>query len=144
MQGTALGTTSWLPCLPRQFCPQTVAPRIALMRKLARLNPGQAVPEAHGQVDVALPQELAGFRPNVGVCVVNSEGMVFAARRCDDTARTWQMPQGGIDAGESAVQAAVRVSRHTGDQLAICDYCSCRCVPHSANVIGGQHPSSCL
>lgn len=37
---------------------------------------------------------------------------VFAARRVDDpNPDSWQMPQGGIDPGEVAQVAAVRVSR---------------------------------
>jgi len=48
------------------------------------------------------------YRPNVGLCVVNSQGLVFAAQRNDTTNNTWQMPQGGIDAGEDAAAAAVR------------------------------------
>ncbi|KAF8071113.1 rppH [Scenedesmus sp. PABB004] len=58
-----------------------------------------------------LPEELADYRPNVGVCVVNSAGLVFAAQRTKDTGRkaAWQMPQGGIDPHEtSALAAALR------------------------------------
>lgn len=56
-----------------------------------------------------LPAELSDFRPNVGMCVVNSKGQVFAARRLDDpNPESWQMPQGGIDPGETPEGAAVR------------------------------------
>jgi len=42
----------------------------------------------------AVPEEATEYRPNVGVCIVRSDGMVFAAKRCDDHQNTWQMPQG--------------------------------------------------
>lgn len=48
------------------------------------------------------------FRRGVGLCVVNQQGLVFAARRMDDSAQTWQMPQGGIDPMENPLVAAKR------------------------------------
>mmetsp|Transcript_1839 Transcript_1839/g.5194 ORF Transcript_1839/g.5194 Transcript_1839/m.5194 type:complete len:303 (-) Transcript_1839:356-1264(-) len=54
-------------------------------------------------------QYLSEYRRNVGLCVVDeSTGLVFAARRVDDSKGTWQMPQGGIDAGEEPREAALR------------------------------------
>ncbi|KIZ03328.1 putative (di)nucleoside polyphosphatehydrolase [Monoraphidium neglectum] len=59
--------------------------------------------------ELVLPDELRDFRPNVGICVVNKKGLVFAARRLDDPfPDSWQMPQGGIDPGEAPLEAAVR------------------------------------
>ncbi|KAI8477328.1 MAG: invasion protein A [Monoraphidium minutum] len=59
--------------------------------------------------EAGLPEALRDYRPNVGMCVVNAEGKVFAARRLDDpNPDSWQMPQGGIDPGEAPLQAAVR------------------------------------
>lgn len=40
--------------------------------------------------------------------LVNREGLVFAGRRLDSAAPAWQMPQGGIDDGESPKAAALR------------------------------------
>ena len=40
--------------------------------------------------------------------LINREGLVFVGRRIDQTMEGWQMPQGGIDAGETPVQAALR------------------------------------
>ena len=48
------------------------------------------------------------FRPCVGVMLINAEGLVFVGRRIDQTVEGWQMPQGGIDLGESPKQAALR------------------------------------
>jgi putative (di)nucleoside polyphosphate hydrolase len=48
------------------------------------------------------------YRPCVGVMLINAEGLVFVGRRIDQTVEGWQMPQGGIDLGESPEQAALR------------------------------------
>ena len=47
------------------------------------------------------------YRPCVGVCLINGDGLVWAGERID-TPGAWQMPQGGIDDGESPVQAGLR------------------------------------
>lgn len=56
------------------------------------------------------PQEIARlpYRRNVGVVVMNGDGLVWAGRRIDNPAEAWQMPQGGIDKGENARAAALR------------------------------------
>jgi putative (di)nucleoside polyphosphate hydrolase len=48
------------------------------------------------------------YRPGVGIMLINAEGLIFAGRRLDSTAQAWQMPQGGIDDGETPGQAALR------------------------------------
>lgn len=49
------------------------------------------------------------YRPNVGLAVFSKAGHVFLGRRINSRgAFQWQMPQGGIDAGESPEQAALR------------------------------------
>jgi putative (di)nucleoside polyphosphate hydrolase len=40
--------------------------------------------------------------------LINHQGKVFAGKRIDQTVEGWQMPQGGIDDGEDARQAAMR------------------------------------
>ena len=60
---------------------------------------------------MSLPDnELAHYRPAVGVMLLNRAGHVFVGRRIDMPAglAAWQMPQGGIDAGETPRQAAIR------------------------------------
>lgn len=52
----------------------------------------------------------AGSRPyrlGVGIMLLNGAGQAFVARRLD-TADAWQMPQGGMDPGETPRQAAFR------------------------------------
>jgi putative (di)nucleoside polyphosphate hydrolase len=48
------------------------------------------------------------YRPCVGIMLVNQAGKVFAGKRIDQTVEGWQMPQGGIDKGESPRDAALR------------------------------------
>ncbi len=51
------------------------------------------------------PSDL--YRPNVGIVVFNSQGEVLQGERLE-FAGAWQFPQGGIDEGESPLQAAQR------------------------------------
>lgn len=68
------------------------------------------------------PEELALYRPCVGIMLLNAEGRVFVgkrrAKRGGDpagAAHLWQMPQGGIDPGEEPYVAALReLAEETG------------------------------
>ena len=51
------------------------------------------------------------YRPCVGVMLTDARGLVFAGLRRDGDGRAWQMPQGGIDAGEKPREAALRELR---------------------------------
>ena len=55
------------------------------------------------------------YRPCVGVMILNHQGLVWAGRRITEgnteysgSPLLWQMPQGGIDKGEEAKDAAYR------------------------------------
>ncbi len=53
------------------------------------------------------------YRPNVGAVLFNRNGQVFLARRAgfknaEGPAGGWQLPQGGIDAGEDPRRAVLR------------------------------------
>lgn len=55
------------------------------------------------------------YRPCVGVMIINQQGLVWAGRRITEgnteysgSPQLWQMPQGGIDKGEEAQDAAYR------------------------------------
>jgi len=56
------------------------------------------------------PEEIARlpYRRCVGVMLANPSGEVFVGQRIDNDAPAWQMPQGGIDSGESVHAAALR------------------------------------
>ena len=53
------------------------------------------------------------YRPCAGIMLLNRQGLVFVGRRAGgpehvDRTHVFQMPQGGIDAGEDPYQAALR------------------------------------
>ena len=48
------------------------------------------------------------YRPCVGLMVFNDLGDVFSGQRLDNPNNAWQLPQGGINEGESPIQAAFR------------------------------------
>ncbi|KAK6134144.1 hypothetical protein DH2020_032094 [Rehmannia glutinosa] len=52
----------------------------------------------------------SGYRPNVGVCLINDDNMVFVASKLN-VPGAWQMPQGGIEEGEEPQSAAIRELR---------------------------------
>jgi putative (di)nucleoside polyphosphate hydrolase len=58
------------------------------------------------------------YRLNVGAALFNRDGLVFMGRRGDVPAgadHVWQMPQGGIDAGEDPREAVLReLAEETG------------------------------
>ncbi len=59
------------------------------------------------------PAEIARlpYRPGVGAMLIGRDGRVFVAQRIDSPSDAWQMPQGGIDDGESPRQAVLRELR---------------------------------
>jgi len=58
------------------------------------------------------------WRRGVGIMLVNARGRVFVGRRID-TPAAWQMPQGGIDDGETPAAAAFReLKEETGTDRA--------------------------
>lgn len=54
-------------------------------------------------------RDPALYRDNVGLALFSKAGHVFVGRRVNGRgAFQWQMPQGGVDAGEKPVDAALR------------------------------------
>ncbi len=49
-----------------------------------------------------------GYRPAVGVMLINAAKQVWVGQRLDSTLEAWQMPQGGLDPGESPCEGALR------------------------------------
>ena len=47
-----------------------------------------------------------GFRPNVGIVLLNPKNQVFWGKRI--RTHSWQFPQGGINYGETPEQAMFR------------------------------------
>ena len=54
------------------------------------------------------PSFLLPYRHGVGICLVNTDNKIFVGKRIDIPTAVWQMPQGGIDLGETPEDAAVR------------------------------------
>ena len=54
--------------------------------------------------------EFPFYRPAVGILLLNRDGLAFVGRRIDMPrgVAAWQMPQGGIDPGETPLAAARR------------------------------------
>ena len=48
------------------------------------------------------------MRVGVGIIVLNNQNQVFVGKRKDNPGDKWQMPQGGVDKGESYVNAMKR------------------------------------
>ncbi len=48
------------------------------------------------------------YRPGVGIMLLNEHGQIFAGRRGDVPGAAWQMPQGGIERGETPRDAVLR------------------------------------
>jgi putative (di)nucleoside polyphosphate hydrolase len=55
------------------------------------------------------------YRPAVGVMLLNREGKAFVGQRRDSTLEAWQLPQGGLDPGETPEEGAFReLAEETG------------------------------
>ena len=56
------------------------------------------------------PDEIAQlpYRPCVGIMLANPRGHIFVGQRLDRDQDAWQMPQGGVDKGETTRDAAIR------------------------------------
>ena len=64
------------------------------------------------------PTPPAGYRPCVGILLLDGSGRIFVGERLD-TPGAWQMPQGGIDEGERAIDAVFReLKEETGIETA--------------------------
>jgi len=48
------------------------------------------------------------YRPGVGMMILDQNNMVFVGKRIDTRISAWQMPQGGIELGETPSAAALR------------------------------------
>jgi putative (di)nucleoside polyphosphate hydrolase len=48
------------------------------------------------------------YRPAAGIMLLNRDGRVWVGQRLDSTLEAWQMPQGGLDENEDALEGALR------------------------------------
>ncbi len=55
------------------------------------------------------------YRAGVGIMLLNASGEIFVGQRLDSKLEAWQMPQGGIDPGETPRDTAFReLAEETG------------------------------
>lgn len=71
----------------------------------------QKTPEPNIKLDEANTTLFHHFRAGVGAVVASNEGKVLLCQRADVQAGAWQFPQGGIEEGETPVEAAKRELR---------------------------------
>lgn len=62
-------------------------------------------------VSVLSEQPRSGYRPCVGILLLDRRDQVFVGKRIDSAIDAWQMPQGGIDPGETPYEAGLREMR---------------------------------
>ncbi len=60
-----------------------------------------------GKEIIINPQKLP-YREGVGMMIINKQKKIFVGKRIDTKIEAWQMPQGGIDIGETPSKAALR------------------------------------
>lgn len=61
------------------------------------------------ELEISLePDPDSRYRMGVGIVLYNRSGSVFIGRRADTHEDSWQMPQGGIEEGETPLSAALR------------------------------------
>jgi putative (di)nucleoside polyphosphate hydrolase len=89
-------------------------PEVRLLMQADKVEESQ-LREMLEQVSVQLEASRAAldasYRPGVGIVLLNSGNQVFVGRRIDVEKDAWQMPQGGMEPGETPRQAALRELR---------------------------------
>jgi len=68
----------------------------------------QAVLRLIGAIWVGLQRGSRRKHDLVGIMLANPRGHIFVGQRRDRDTDAWQMPQGGVDAGEKTLDAALR------------------------------------
>jgi putative (di)nucleoside polyphosphate hydrolase len=86
-----------------------------------------------------LRHEDLPYRPCVGIMLFNRDGLVFVGRRIDQTVEGWQMPQGGIDEGETPSEAGLRELKEevgTGKAVILREHPEWLCYDLPAHLVG--------
>ena len=75
------------------------------------IREARAAPQDDADHSPSLPSSSRRYRLGVGIMLMNRNGAIFVGRRMDRSGEAWQMPQGGIEEGESPKHAALRELR---------------------------------
>lgn len=85
--------------------------RMLFEQAAASIRNARAVPADEADHLPPSVQSNRRYRLGVGIMLMNREGLIFVGQRIDRPEEAWQMPQGGIEEGESPRQAALRELR---------------------------------
>ena len=77
-------------------------------RRTTRPAPAPQRLTQNGDPVMLIDPDTLPYRPCVGVMLINAQGLIWTGQRLDSPSPAWQMPQGGIDAGEPPQDAALR------------------------------------
>src|SRR5262249_25551270 len=73
------------------------------------IGPGVSGAERPRHAPMSATKDPDLYRPNVGLALFHRTGLVFLGKRAGaEGPHQWQMPQGGVDKGETPAQAALR------------------------------------
>jgi len=81
--------------------------RVLLERTAATIREWRDAPRLAEEKGKSMTSD-DGYRRGVGIMLLNDRGDVLVGQRADVTEEAWQMPQGGIDEGETPRDAALR------------------------------------
>jgi 8-oxo-dGTP pyrophosphatase MutT (NUDIX family) len=79
-----------------------------LTELLGRMESKLKITQMDADRNAEIPPALPGYRPGVGIMLLNRNNRVFVGRRRKPRGVGWQMPQGGIEPGETPRAAALR------------------------------------
>jgi putative (di)nucleoside polyphosphate hydrolase len=89
-------------------------PEVRLLMQADKVEENQLremLEEVSVQLEASREALDASYRPGVGIVLLNNRDQVFVGRRIDVEKDAWQMPQGGIEPGETPREAALRELR---------------------------------
>src|SRR5215831_6674046 len=102
-------SASWRTSKPKRHQNQSVASALRFRNSLgADIGVMRISESGTGGMSKSKSTKDLPYRPCVGAMVLNRQGQVFVGKRIDQTLEAWQMPQGGIDKGESPRDACFR------------------------------------
>jgi putative (di)nucleoside polyphosphate hydrolase len=90
---------------------EELALRTLLYKAANGLKLRLTAPQQNLQLPTLAHGDSEKYRSGVGILLLNCAGQAFVGRRIDTATEAWQLPQGGIENGESPREAALRELR---------------------------------